>query len=258
MRITIIPVDDTSRTKTIIDGAWWMNRIWINGEVLGLEKQGIEGWYDSLEPRDVEPQAIPGMDGGYEPENVTLESRIITLRLVHRVNGDRSSSIGLHEMRQWCSWIVGRKVDLVVDDPLGPRMVHGFVSAQIPVTLVDSRTSKFELIVTCPDPRKYGSRITNTVSQGRVPVENNGDWDTWPSIHVDGHVTTLTVSLDDRKVTWSGDADGLDIDMVNLKPSSGVIGVDDGFSIPPGRHIINVATAGDPTGIQISYRPAWR
>lgn len=258
MRVTVMLLDHPERVLTLVDGSW-MNHRWLGGEILGLEKQGIDGWYDSLSPRDADPQAIPQQDGSYWPAMVNVAHRVVTVRGVHR----GSSSLHVARFRDILAALVGEALEVRVDDASGARSAQGFVSAQIPATLTDARTTRFSLIVTCPDPLKYGPEVLFTGAGGAVTVENTGTGDVFPRFDVAGPVSEFSASLGDSTVQWAGPSGvGLSLDMSDGLPLRGgsVVGTlvqDDLIKIPPGVSTVSVsATAG--ASVQVAVKPGWK
>lgn len=261
MRVTFTMVRDPSRAITLIDGSW-LNHRWLDGEIRGLEKQGIDGWYDSLAPRDADPEPIPQQDGSYWPLQINLSHRVVTLRGVHR----GSSSLQVARFRDELAALVGEPGEIRVEDTVGVRTSLGYVSSQIPVTLTDPRTTRFSLIAICPDPLKYGPEVVfrGDVNTG-IDVVNAGTAPVFPRLVITGGpLNGARIQLGGQWIEWRGDDGyGLSIDMADGIPMrdgvpSGVLLQDDFFQIPPGRSHIQVVA---PTWIDppmCALNPGWK
>lgn len=221
MRITITPDARPGEAVTLIDGSW-LNLTWLRGEIRGLVKDGLSGWFDSLSPRvsDSDVVAIPQQDFSYWPSRVTLAHRVLTVRGVHRADrGHGGSSLQVAEFRDWLAALVGEAVEVLVEDQSGPRTVTGFVSAQIPLTGRDLSTTEFSIIITCPDGYKYVSPTDFAVAEGSAVVEQTGTGRTFPILICRGHTTYLVVSdPDGNRVSWRGDTTGLVWDLQDGLP----------------------------------------
>ena len=226
--------------------------------VLGLERDGLHGWKNGVEPRYEAPE-IPGGDGNYAPDEINLAARLLTIRGFRRVFSP-ASTVGLAAFEDFLASLVGEWLTITVEDAAGPRTVSGFVSA-IPVNdRVSEWTVKFTLIVLCPDPLKYGSPVPFLAPTGTVLVSNAGTGRVFPRLEVTGPVTVVDVQVPGRRVRWVGDANGLLLDFADAFPLSG--GVEVGtlvhaglFRIPPGTTAIAVTTDGDLT---IGVAPGWK
>lgn len=261
MRITITPTTRPGEAVTLIDGSW-LNHTWLGGEIKGLVKDGIEGWYDSLSPRDVELEAIPQQDFSYWPQKVNLEHRVLTIRGVHRASRWRGgSSLQVTGFRDWVSALLGESVEVAVEDQAGVRTVTGFISARIPVEGKDPFTTEFSLIVTCPDGVKYGDAVDWAASLGSVTVEQQGTAKTFPTLICRDHTTYLRVTgPGGLRVWWQGDTTGLVLDVQDGLPLN-ADGVEvgemrdlDPLRIPRGRTTLKVESDGQVT---VRVRNGW-
>jgi hypothetical protein len=251
-------IRDPRHQIELIDGSW-LNHRWLGGEIKGLLKDGLPGWYDSLSPRDSDPDPIPQMNGSYWPALLNVQHRIVTIRGVHRA-GWSGSSLQITAFRDLLVSMVGEPLLIEVEDQAGLRRARGFVSAQIPLDMPDGRTTTFSLIITCLDPLKYGPAVLFSPSDGGVLVENNGTSSVAPVFVVSGLVSRFTASLGGQKVAWAGPTgDGLLLDAADGLPMrggvvTGTLTEDDFFKVPPGQSQIGVSSDGQ---VQIEVSPGW-
>lgn len=224
-----------------------------NGDSIGvfLLEGGVEGWFGSPAPReDVLERTLS--DGDYPPSSLTQGARSITLHGIGRFN----SSLDAARFRDRLLSIMFKNVVVKGEEPGGSRECEGFVSDDPDPVLMDGdRVVQFSLIVTCPDPKKYGEAHKFRPKNGQVEVINDGNATTWPIVKVDGAVHNLTISHGIQQVKWSGSANGLTIDFRDMSVSSGSISIDNAFEIPPGKTKLTVSTDGD---LSVIVRPAWR
>lgn len=257
MRITVTPVSRPQDAFTLVDGSW-LNQWPVDGTVCGLQRDGLDGWKNGVEPRYEAPE-IPGGDGNYAPDEINLAARLLTIRGFKRIFSP-ASTVALAAFEDLLAALVGEWLTITVEDAAGARTVSGFVSA-IPVNdRVSEWTVKFTLIVLCPDPLKYGQLTRFPAPAGAVVVSNAGTGRVFPVLEVTGPVTTVDVQVPGRRVRWVGVADGLALDFADAFPLSG--GVEVGtlvdaelFRLPPGQTTISVATDGDLT---IGVAPGWK
>ena len=265
MRVTIIPLDKQECARTLVDGASWLNHEWQAGEFLGLERDGLEGWYDGPIPRDHDTMDRIGLPGSFWPADNPddIGERIITIRGEHRSRPREASTLSTGVFRDWVAWLACRRVRVQVEDQNGLRFCDGLVASQTTVEVRNNFKTGFSLIVTCPDPRKYGLPVEYASSEGSVSVVNAGNIGSWPTVNIAQHVTAVTVAFGSHSVTWSGDADSLSLDVSTLHPSSCTVGSDDGFQIPPGKHDVTVSakdgeSAVPDADVSVSLASAWR
>lgn len=216
-----------------------------------LLEDGVDGWFGTPPIRE-EPIARSQADGDYMPSTMTQGARIVTLRGYAAFD----TTIECAAFVDLLNSFTCQSLTLSCEDSHGRRSAKGFMSdGPDPVLFPDEQSLQFTIIVTCPDSRKYGNPIEFTPSGGWCMVTNEGNCGTYPTIHVDGHITTMTLKLGSQQVTWSGDAETLDIDFRDMQPSSGAIVMDNAFEIPPGDSAIAVACDGLLT---VTVKPAWR
>lgn len=224
-----------------------------NGDSIGvfLLEDGVEGWFGSPAPReDVLERTLS--DGDYPPSSLTQGARPITLHGIGRF----ASSLDAARFRDRLLSLMFKSVVVRGEEPGGARECEGFVSDDPDPVLTDGdRVVQFSLIITCPDPKKYGEAHKFKPKSGQVEVINEGNAPTWPIVKVDGTVHNLTISYGSQQVKWSGSSNGLTIDFRDMAASSGSISVDNAFEIPPGKTKLTVSTDGD---LSVIVRPAWR
>ncbi len=225
--------------------------------VWGLERDGLSGWYEPAPPR-AEAALIPQMHGAFWPAQMLLNPRILTIRGFHR---DRSSTVAEAVARDRIAALITQEITVHVQDAAGWRTVTGFNGSQPDFRALGEFTCGFALILTCPDPRKYGPEAIFTAVGSMISAENSGTAETYPLIDVTGRVTDLTLTQGTRRIRWAGNATGLQIDTrTGLATSNGIeVGglIDDAISaLPPGKTPLSVSvTAG--AQVRMKVRPAW-
>ncbi|MCT6836143.1 MAG: hypothetical protein M3036_00625 [Bifidobacteriales bacterium] len=222
------------------------------GEVWGLE--GMDGWYGTPAPRE-SPADIPQSDGSYMPSRLTVGSRVLTIRcLVKTPDSLSASTVG----DRVCD-LMTRQLTVTVSDPAGVRQCAGYLSADPATTMVFwSQAVSFSLIITCPDPLKYGLRMVCQMDKnGDLSADNPGPLPAWPHAHVDGPVQQLSLSQGGRQVAWQGSADSLDLDFRDMIPSAGELVQEQAFRLPPGSSVIQY-TVSPGARLTVTFRPAWR
>lgn len=295
MKITIGPISDPADRVTLVDG-WATNNPHISqfkGDVYGLEENGLDGWFDSIKPR-VDISERPGNDGAYWPARSLLSPRIVTIRgFMYRSLG--ASVLDVARFRDRLNAWLTQPLEIVVDADNGLRRVTGVLSDQI-IQHVSKRDRyvRFSLIVTCPDPLKYGAEVryafppeTTLLQAGwyatEVWVENVGTAPTWPVFTFPPKVAAFEVWDNNRgqgkHILWGliddeppaydfrirfDSQDGYVTPLHNPGHLIGQVVTDDFQAIQPGRTYLHVefSTEGgfaefDPTDAAVTIRPAW-
>lgn len=244
MRITISSDVDTIH----LDGAPHVpNHVW------GIVKDGIDGWFGTPKVRESLVD-IPQRDGAYMPAMLTQSTRVVTIRGLIR----QASSVQAGRARERICDLACRKLTLRVEDALGPKESRCFMSGDPePLLQYNEEGFSFALVLTCPDPLKYGREVSFAPVLPWLEVENAGLAASWPRVRVDGPVSMLRVSCDEGLVEWHGDAGGLDLDFADMQPSSGVVTIGRPWRVRPGtgRYWVDMDGAGD---MRMIVRPAWR
>lgn len=228
----------------------------------GLERNGLEGWYDSAEPRVPNPVDIPGMNGSYWPEELLAQSRIVTLRGFFSLIGSQASEITLGNARDIVSEFQGKPVRVTVSDEIGDRFVTGYVSSQVTFSKASEAAFKFSIIVTCPDPVKYGtvSRVDLPAGRSTAVFNNSGRAAVSPVVTALGYITSLSVNLGGRSFVWVGATDSLVIDLLDGVPrdasgrETGTVVHGEAISLQPGESKITVDS---DQGTTWSIRAGW-
>lgn len=224
-----------------------------NGNEVGvyLLEDGIDGWFGTPAPRE-DPIVRSLTDGDLMPHTITQGSRTVTLHGY----GVFGSTIEAGAFIDLVNAMVGCPLSVMCDDGQGRRFMTGYLTDDPTPTLDPSEeTVEFTLVITCPDPKKYGLAKTYKPEGGWVTVVNEGNAGTYPKVHVDGPVTMLHIEMGDQAITWNGSAETLDLDFADMQPSNGAIVLDNAFEIPSGRVALAVACDGEVT---ITVKSAWR
>lgn len=255
MRMSIIPDDPAIPTVEVLDGSM-PNVMARRGATIELvfDKDGTSGWYDAPEVKE-STTGRPQSDGDYWPSRLTMSKRVVTIR-AHAVQHDPGSSVELGRFNDLLNQLTGQPLTLLVEDQSGIRSSRGFLSAQT-AWQSDLGYTSLTLIVTCPDPFKYGQVQSFAASKGSIQAVNEGTAPTWPTILVTGHVTRLSVAIDGHRTEWQGDTTNLTIDMRDMIPSAGGIVVDDPMPLRPGRTDVTVQ-ADKGADVTLRMRPAWK
>lgn len=223
-----------------------------DGTIWGLE--GMDGWDGTPAPRE-SPTPRPQADGGYMPSRLTVDSRVITLRAFVKCR----SSIQATSVRDRVCDLMARTLTVTVEDTSGARQCTGYLSADPATTVIWwGQAVRCSLIITCPDPLKYGPAQVFPGKNGTLQLVNNGRLPVWPIITVAGHVTRLALSGPDGcRITWQGDSRGLTLDCRDMIPSAGRIAVDEVMPVPVGGSLMAYETD-EGAQVSASLRPAWR
>lgn len=244
-RITIMSDADT----LVLNG----NRIWEAGDrSLILKKDGIKGLYGTPATRESVLDR-PQMDGAYWPSRLTQGARTVTLdAFAHGL-----SSIETMQLINRLNNLLGRELTLLVEDAAGRRTLTGWLAADPePLMLVTQRHVDFALVITCPDPYKYGGWLWQAPQAGRVRVDNTGTAPTWLRFRASSRITTLYAVWGDAQIEWKGDTASLTLDTRDMIPSAGQVNADWALPVQPGSTQLTIRT--DCSTLEVGIRPAWR
>lgn len=261
MRVTVTPSNHPEWGFTLSDASH-LNRMVRHGVAWILAKDdGLEGWYESADTRVDSMPDLPGVDGQFWPEQVLLTARTLAIRgYVFAVDG-RASSVSVALARDRIAALVGEPLTVTVEDPSGVREVTGYVSGRTAPNRMTELGFPFSIVVTCPDPLKYGGHVNTVAGDGVVVLENAGTGPVAFTVSTDQRITQLQVEFQGRKVSWWGDSLGLVLDLADGRPLSGD-GVETGqllsadeIRVPVGRHEVSVLA---DAPVMVSLRPGWR
>jgi hypothetical protein len=226
------------------------NRLDTSGDAW-IREDGVKGLYGATKPREM-GEARPQGHGSYWPSRFTAESRVITLDCVVACK----SSIEAMRLMDRINELSYQPVSVIVSDASGRRTLTGFVADSPEQTmLLNLEHLTFSLIIHCPDPFRYGDPVEYNVLGGSVDVVNTGNMESWPRVQANG-VSSLTVSLAGKRVSWQGSTAPLTLDFADMQPNQGIVTYSDAFAIPPGRSTVMVVS--NPAGrISMSVRPCW-
>lgn len=261
MRVTISLASTNEPVFSLVDGSW-LNSWPVRGELLALEKDGLDGWYESVDPRVDDMPELPGQHGSFWPEEVLLASRVLTIRGFHYGMVGRSSTLAVARFRDLVASLVGVALRVAVEDAAGMREVTGYISSQVPMTLLTERGTKFSLIIMCPDPLKYGQAVAYPAGGGVVSLENVGTGDVAFTVSTQSRIKSLQVQYSGSRFVWEGDSkDGLFVDLADGRPVDAA-GAEVGFlvdadpiRVPPGRHSVSVVA---DVPVTVTLRPGWK
>ena len=227
-----------------------------------LQSEPLDGWYEAPDPR-ADATDIPQLDGAYWPAQLLTGARVLTVR--GQAMWSRSSLEGGSARRRVAA-LSGVPLSVCVEDSMGPMWVEGFISRIVEghaYTTEDRYT--FALILTCPDPVRYGMPVSQVASGGVVTAENSGTAFTWPTFDVAGSVTMFRATLGSTVLEWQGSsASNLHIDTRMGVGTSGGVQVgrlthDDLLRLPPtGMSQIQVATTPAGRTVTMTARSGWK
>lgn len=215
MKITITPLGKPEQTLVLVDGYAGNNRdrTGFQGDQLGLVKQGLEGWYESVVPR-INVSEVPGSDGAYWPAETLLAPRHLVIRGAYTAGRWRSQlSVGLLRDRL-ASWIRD-SLEICVEDEMGTRTVQGVLVEQIGHKRHGNHIFEFSLIVTCPDPVKYSPALALPIEPGQtIVLENVGTAGVAPRLWFDT-ARAILVEYAGGRFEWENarQVDGVQIDL---------------------------------------------
>lgn len=214
----------------------------------GLERDGLEGWYESVDSREGDLVAIPDANGSYWPQELFSESRVVTVRGFFSTLGTDASDVSTGTARDLVASFHKAPVRVTVSDEIGDRYVTGYVAASIQITRVSNVLFKFSVIVNCPDPIKYGPESIKSLPAAAAPfeVDNSGRAAVAPVIRSVGRIRSLRVENGSGSFVWVGDTTSLTIDLREGIPrnaagaETGTVLFGEIVEIPPGRSTVSV------------------
>lgn len=218
----------------------------------------LEGWYGALGV-DADLQRIPGRSGCYAPGSYASGSRTVTLGVAWRCRSDIETARLLDRLDRMTSGVM----TLTVEDPHGRRRAACHLSDRIEPSFAPDGTAAWtDIILTCPDPLKYGDPVRFPVRGGRAIVENRGNAPTLPVVTVERGAGLSFLSVadhDGHEVAWTGDGTptSLTLDFASLNPTVGQVTMDDAFEIQSGTTTVYL-TADSASEATITVTPAWR
>ncbi|WP_424936667.1 MULTISPECIES: hypothetical protein [Bacteria] len=220
-----------------------------------LEDEGLDGWYTPPAPRATS-DPVPDGDGGYWPSRFLLSPRTVTIRGAHVAE---TSTLARAAAEDWLASLDG-EFPVVVEDEHGAREITAFQSAAPTLKRLDDYAVAFSLIVTAPDPIKYGRRAAFSGDH----VENAGGTPVLPwRIVTSGRATRINVSLAGHRIRWVGNSQSITIDLRtgtarDARGSDVTMGLieDDVPLLPPGRSPLVIDS--DAAHVAVEVRPGWR
>lgn len=217
-----------------------------------LAKDGVKGWFGSPQVRESVTAGV-GHDGDFWPPSMTQGARTVTV--TGYVLADSTMELAREVDR--IDGLAGKRLTIACEDAHGTRTATGYLSDDPDPTVYPSeQEAGFSLVITCPDPHRYGPWVAY---EGGGTVANHGNAASWPRVHAEGDpLTRLTLSCGSQSVEWSGSADSLDLDLSDLSVATGTLSQDNAFQVPPGGVRVTVSTAGTSATATVYGRDAWR
>jgi phage-related protein len=246
MRFTIISDDGSRivlRDQRLDQKGWYLGST-------------IKGWFGSPAPREDTTESV-GRDGDFWPTTITQGGRTVTLSGVILAR----SALELARAIDQVNGLMGHTLTIEAEDAHGLRIAEGYLSDDPdPQILGDEDKATFDLIITVPDPHKYGRWAAyNMPFVGSVSIRNNGNVPSYPKINITPiygqKVTYLTLTCAGKTVSWTGSTDELTLDLAEMVPSSGTVTIDNAFALQPGTNQVTISTDGYAT---LYTRDAWR
>ena len=223
---------------------------------IGLWLTRLEGWDGTPAPRESATDR-PWADGTYRTGMLPLPGRNTTIGIVGRL--PRSISVG--KTLDAINGMIGRQLELHVENPMGDRWASCRIADSVePQILHSGRSFTLELVLYADDPLKYGSPTAYKPENGRLTVENTGNAPTMPIIRMTGNPTAMSVTLDGRTVSWTGNGrtGEVTVDFASAAASSGALSSDDVYPIPAGTSTLNVSVSPAAATLEMLLTPAWR
>lgn len=219
---------------------------------IGLFLISSEGWFGTPAPRE-EPVERFLTDGDLNPSTLSQGARVASFH----GHGRFDSSIDAADFMDKVNGLFGRKLNVIEDGPNGQRAVHGaFLSADPEFEMHEgTKVIDFDLILTCPDPLKYGRALTVSLANGNNTIMVEGNAPTWPTFIAQGQASSLTASCGGQEVKWTGSIGGKELDFKTMQPTGGSVAKDNAFTLKPGQNIVNVQSDGS---VKLRFMPAWR
>lgn len=215
-----------------------------------VASEGIDGWYGAPAPQQ-EGDALPA-GGSAWPASITPSARVVTVHLV----ADSASSEDAMRTLDIANGMFGKRVTLAVTDASGRRTVEGYLSDGPTATpIAMGRKLLLDLVITCPDPSRYGQWASADVTRGAALIVG-GNAPTYPVLEIGEGVTAVTVDIGGHQVKWSGSGPA-EIDFRDMRPTAGSVSVDDARPLEPGRNDVSVSRTGSGS-VRMRWRPGWR
>lgn len=222
------------------------------GPRLHLVDGGVEGWFDPPAPLQ-EGADLPQAEGSTWPARLSSPARIVTLHL----GAICASSVEAAQVADRIAGMFGKRLVLEVVDASGPRSSACYMSDAPGIAFTRyGRHLTADVVLTCPDPLRYGRALTVPLADGAFSGVLGGNAPSFPSFSLPSAAAAAEVSYSGHLVTWEGTGP-LSLDLRDLEPSSGAVIEDDAFAIEPGAFVVSCSVEGASSGT-MTVRPAWR
>lgn len=209
---------------TIGDGCdvtrWWEREAYF----LEADSLGLEGWTTISDIKSQDFTAITDNDGSYTPTDQWLANRVLTVHGVYLTNNVGSTLRISSDFQRRINALYGPRLKVIVTDEQGVRWCYGWLSGAPSYTCLDDYGWKFQLSITCPDPRKYSISMLkkfDTKYWPDIAWNNMGDAPCPYTVIVPQATKSVDIvhTLPNGAVhhlTWEGDAKDLTLDSQTL------------------------------------------
>jgi hypothetical protein len=247
-------------------------------------------WDDSPEPKHQVEQRPAGFDGGFEPLDLNVASRVLELVGAHESVDSVAAERAVRE--RLAAWVKRRLTVTMTDDDGSVRVVSGVMQGRLKATRLDEYATRFSVVIECADPLKYGplvvqsgsstppggggllfpifdetgfAEFTELAGNNRVFVANEGSEASFPEFTVPGPFTGFSFVSKGRAIEFSRVVPAGQSVRVDSAQESVWIGQsdvsaflvrDEFFAIPPGGEWVQFFASG-AVPFTIRSRSAW-
>lgn len=224
------------------------------GDTIGWTLTLVEGWFGSPDVRE-NPIELTMEDGDYFPNTLSQGARTVTLSAF--IKG--VSSIELEAELSKLNGMIGKKIVLAGESADGYKECTGYISADPePVINPYGQSATLDIIITCPDPYKYGAEAVYEYKPSFF-IANGGTVLMYPVLRLQSanYITSVNYTVAGKTFKWAGYTKNLILDLKNMKSDSGYFVAPVLAPIKPGGDTVDIECNTSVTGT-LSVRPAWR
>lgn len=225
------------------------------GDTQGWTLCSVDGWFGSPDVRE-SPVGMSMEDGDYFPNTLSQGARVVTLSILYK----GSSSVDVETAINRVNAMIGKHLELVAETADGSKTCECYISADPePNTTTHAQAVSMDIILTCPDPRKYGIRASYDYKPV-LTIANNGNVDMYPIVNIQGtneNITEFRYTCKGKSLKWTGDARAITLDLKNMTASSGIFTEPVLVPIPAGSAMVEMSANTAVSGT-VSVQPAWR